>query len=98
MTLLFLVLDEQMSGWYPKTYKLGGLPKWTHEPRIPVPIGAILNNFIECNTGMIVCDEVVQNPENNQERSDQKIKQNFLTNQIFLPMQQKFWDKLKVLD
>ena len=31
--LLILVLDESMSGSFPKTSKLGGLPNYTYEPR-----------------------------------------------------------------
>ena len=41
-------LDESMSGWRPKTSKCGGLPNITHEPRMPVPLGTMLRNAVEC--------------------------------------------------
>ncbi len=34
-----MLLDESISGWRPKTTKLGGLPNYTYEPRKPVPLG-----------------------------------------------------------
>jgi hypothetical protein len=37
-----LMLDESMSGWRPKTSKLGGLPNITFEPRKPIPLGTQL--------------------------------------------------------
>ena len=39
--VLLLVLDESMSGWRPKTSKLGGLPNYTLEPRKPVTLGTM---------------------------------------------------------
>jgi len=35
---MLLMLDESMSGWCPKTSKLGGLLNYTFEPRKPVPL------------------------------------------------------------
>lgn len=58
-----LVLDESMSGWRPKTSKLGGLPNYTYEPRKPVPLGTMFRNGAECITGCFVFQDVVQNPE-----------------------------------
>ena len=63
MMLLFLVLDESISGWCPKTFKLGKIPNCTHEPRKQVPLGAMLKNVVECDTWTIVNNDVVQNPD-----------------------------------
>ena len=60
---LLLVLDESMSGWCPKTSKLGGLPNYTFEPRKPVPLGTMFKNGAECKSGLIVFQDVVMDPE-----------------------------------
>ena len=60
---VLLMLDESMSGWRPKTSKLGGLPNYTFEPRKPVPLGTMFRNGAECTTGCIVFQDVVMNPE-----------------------------------
>ena len=44
MTLMLLVLAESMSLWYPKTSKLGGQPKYNHDPGKAVPLGIMLKN------------------------------------------------------
>jgi hypothetical protein len=58
-----LMLDESMSGWRPKTSKLGGLPNFTFEPRKPIPLGTMFRNGVECISGLLVFQDVVQNPE-----------------------------------
>jgi hypothetical protein len=63
MTTMLLMLDESMSGWRPKTSKLGGLPNYTYEPRKPVPLGTMFRNGVECISGILVYQDVVQNPE-----------------------------------
>ena len=63
MPLLFLVLDDLMSGWCPKASKLGWLPNFTHKPRKPVPLLTMLNNYAEWNAGTIVYNDIVQNSE-----------------------------------
>ena len=77
MNLFFLVLDESMSGWYPKTSKLGGLLNCTHKPRKIVPLGIMLKNAKEFNAGMIVCDDIVQNPEQQSRKKCSKDKTSF---------------------
>ena len=52
-----------MSGWCPKTSKLGGLPNYTFEPRKPVPLGTMFKNGAECKSGLIVFQDVVMDPE-----------------------------------
>jgi hypothetical protein len=60
---ILLMLDESMSGWKPKTSKLGGLPNYTYEPRKPVDLGTMFRNGVECTSGLIVFQDVVMNPE-----------------------------------
>ena len=61
--LRLLMLDESMSGWRPKTSKLGGLPNYTFEARKPVPLGTMFRNGVECVSGCLVFQDVVQLPE-----------------------------------
>jgi hypothetical protein len=61
-TVLMLV-DESMSGWHPKTTKLGGLPNYKFEPHKHIPLGTMFQNGVECVSGILVAQDVVQNPE-----------------------------------
>jgi hypothetical protein len=63
LSTVLLLLDESMSGWRPKTSKLGGLPNYTFEKRKPVPLGTMFRNGVECITGMIVFQDIVQGAE-----------------------------------
>ena len=60
---VLMMVDESMSGWRPKTSKLGGLPNYTFEPRKPVPLGTMFRNGVECVSGILVFQDIVQNPE-----------------------------------
>jgi hypothetical protein len=60
---LMVMLDESMSGWRPKTSKLGGLPNISFEPRKPVPLGTMFRNGADCMSGVLVFQDVVQAPE-----------------------------------
>jgi hypothetical protein len=51
---MLLTLDESMSGWSPKTSKLGGLQNYTYEPRKPVLLGSMFRNGVECMSGILV--------------------------------------------
>jgi hypothetical protein len=62
-SVVFLLLDESMSGWRPKTSKLGGLPNYTFEPRKPIPLGTMFRNGAECITGILAFQDPVQLPE-----------------------------------
>ena len=55
----YLMLDESMSGWRPKTSKRGGLPHISHEPRKPIPLGTMIRNAVECTTGIFVHHDLV---------------------------------------
>jgi hypothetical protein len=59
MRVLYLVLDESMVGWRPKTTKTGGLPHLTWEPRKPVDLGTMIRNAVECTTGIFVHHDCV---------------------------------------
>jgi hypothetical protein len=41
ITTILMLVDESMSGWRPKTTKLGSLVNYTFEPRKHVPLGAV---------------------------------------------------------
>jgi hypothetical protein len=58
-----MLVDESMSGWRPKTTKYGGLTNYTYGPRKPVPLGTMFCNGAECISGLLVIQDVVQNPE-----------------------------------
>ena len=73
-TQLFLALDELMSGQFPATSELGGLPNHTHKPRKPVPLGTMLKNISECNAGVMFCNDVIQNPEKQSRKKHSKEK------------------------
>jgi hypothetical protein len=60
---VLVMLDESMSGWRPKTSKLGGLPNYTFEPRKPIPLGTMFRNGVECISGILVFQDVVMNPD-----------------------------------
>ena len=52
-----------MSGWFPKTSRLGILPNYTRKPRKLALLGTMLKKVTERSTGKITCDGVVQNLE-----------------------------------
>jgi hypothetical protein len=60
---MMVMLDESMSGWRPKTSKLGGIPNITFEPRKPTTLGTIFRNGAECFSGILVFQDAVQAPE-----------------------------------
>jgi len=60
LRVIYLMLDEAMSGWRPKTSKTGGLPNISHEPRKPVSLGTMLRNAVECVTGIFVYHDMVE--------------------------------------
>ena len=56
----YLLMDESMSAWRPKTSKTGGLPNITYEPRKPKPLGTMFKNGVEAMTGIVVNQDVVE--------------------------------------
>ncbi len=57
---VFLLMDESMSAWRPKTLATGGLPNVTYEPRKPKPLGTMYKNGVEATTSILVTQDVVQ--------------------------------------
>ena len=60
LKVTYLMLDESMSAWCPKTTKTGGLPNITFEPRKPVELGTMIRNGVDCISGIFVHHDVVQ--------------------------------------
>lgn len=54
-----LILDKIMSGWRPKSSRLGGLPSYTFEPRKSTPLGTIIRNDVETVTRITVYQGIV---------------------------------------
>ena len=57
---VYLLMDESMSAWRPKTSQTGGLPNITFEPRKPKPLGTMFKNGVEATTGIMVTQDVVE--------------------------------------
>jgi hypothetical protein len=62
--VMYLMLNESMSGWRLKTSNPGGLPHISHEPCKPVPLGTIIRNVVECTTGIFVHRDIVDSSTN----------------------------------
>ncbi len=58
--MVYLLMDESMSAWRPKTLATGGLPNVTYEPRKPKPLGTMFKNGVEGTTGRLVTHDVVE--------------------------------------
>ena len=58
--VMYLVLDESMCGWRPKTTATGGLPNITFEPRKPKNLGTMVKNGAECISGIMTHHDIVQ--------------------------------------
>jgi hypothetical protein len=57
---VYLLMDESMSAWRPKTSATGGLPNVMFEPRKPKPLGTMFKNGVEATTGIMVTQDVVE--------------------------------------
>jgi hypothetical protein len=64
-----LILDESMSGWHPKTSKLGGLPNFTFQPRKHVPLVTMFRTGDEWQTGSMTFQDIAHNAEVQKEKS-----------------------------
>jgi hypothetical protein len=58
-----MLVDESISGWIPKTTKLGGLPTYTFKLMNSVPFGTMFQNGAECISEVLVVQVFVQNLE-----------------------------------
>mmetsp|Transcript_9413 Transcript_9413/g.20280 ORF Transcript_9413/g.20280 Transcript_9413/m.20280 type:complete len:903 (+) Transcript_9413:61-2769(+) len=64
LAVIYLLLDESMSGWRPKTSKAGGLPNISYEPRKPVDLGTMIRDAAECKSGVMAFLDIVQDVVN----------------------------------
>jgi hypothetical protein len=60
LCILFLVLDESMYGFRPKTSPHGGLPNISFEPRKPVSLGSMVRNGLDAITGIFAFRDPVE--------------------------------------
>jgi hypothetical protein len=60
LTTNLLVLDESIYGWRPNTYKYGGIPNYTLEPRKHVPLGTMFRNGVDATNEILAYHDVVQ--------------------------------------
>ena len=60
---ILLLLDESMSGWRPKTSKLGGLPNISFEARKPIPLGGMFKNGVGCISCVFAYQDIVMGAE-----------------------------------
>ena len=60
LCILFLLLDESMYGFRPKTLPYGGLPNITFEPRKPVDLGSMVQNGLDAITWIFVFRDPVE--------------------------------------
>ena len=60
LRVVYLVADESMGVWIPKTSKTGGLPHITYERRKPDPLGTMFRNCVEGKTGIFTAHDIVQ--------------------------------------
>lgn len=65
---VYLLMDESMSAWRPKTSASGGLPNITYEPRKPKPLGTMFKNGVEATTGIMVTQDIVEGSAAQKER------------------------------
>ena len=65
---VYMVLDESMSAWRPKTSQFGGLPNLTYEARKPKPLGTMFKNGVEATTGIVVYQDIVETKEVQREK------------------------------
>jgi hypothetical protein len=65
---MYLLMDESMSAWRPKTSATGGLPNVTYEPRKPKPLGTMFKNGVEGTTGILVTQDVVEGSRSQREK------------------------------
>ncbi len=65
---VYLLMDESMSAWRPKTSATSRLPNVTYEPRKPKPLGTIFKNGIEGMTGILVTRDVIEGSTSQREK------------------------------
>ena len=68
MKSVYMVLDESMSAWRPKTSQYGGQPNLTYGARKPKPLGTMFKNGVEATTGIVVYQDIVETKEVQREK------------------------------
>jgi hypothetical protein len=68
LNVVYMLMDESMSAWWPKTSATGGLPNVTYEPRKPKPLGTMFKNGVEATTGIMVTQDIVEGAASQQEK------------------------------
>ena len=58
--MVYLLMDESMPAWHPKTSATGGLPNITFKLRKPKSLGTMFKNGFEVTMGIIVMQDVVE--------------------------------------
>ena len=58
-----------MSAWCPKTSKLGGIPNIPYKLRKPATLGTMFNNGVECISGVLTFQYIVQGLEKQQQKN-----------------------------
>ncbi len=75
---VYLLMDESMSAWRPKTSKTGGLPNFTFEPRKRKPLGTMLKNGVEATTGIMVTQDIAEGADAQREKNTMGMSQAYL--------------------
>ena len=57
---VLIILDVSMLEWCTKTSKLGGIPNISYETLKPVPLGNMFKNRVECISGVLAFQYIVQ--------------------------------------
>jgi hypothetical protein len=65
---MYLLIDELMSAWRPKTSATGGLPNVTYKPRKPKPLGTMFKNGVKGTTCILVTQDVVEGSASQREK------------------------------
>ena len=58
---IYMLLDESMLAWQPKTTKFGRLPNLTLEPM--KPLGTMFKNGVKATTGLLGSQDIMQGSE-----------------------------------
>jgi hypothetical protein len=66
--MVYLLMDESMSAWRPKTSATGGLPNVTYKPRKQKPLGTMFKNCISGTTGILDTQDVVEGSTSQREK------------------------------
>jgi hypothetical protein len=66
--MVYLLMDELMSAWRPKTSAMGGLPNVTYEPKKPKPLRTTFKNGVKGTMVILVTQDVVEGSASQREK------------------------------